>query len=160
MKNIYKLNKWIWTEKDFDQMRWHDSLIYSMSFFSEKYEFSLDIDYIFEWIHPKHGEKYFKFWIAPATIVFENFYDLILDLETSSGLDIDAITRKNPQIPKNVKYIKKDTEWTWEIECQQGSISFKSVGFKMYVNSAPILSSKQYLGLDVRGGINFTRGKT
>ncbi|MBU0568354.1 hypothetical protein KKC52_09970 [bacterium] len=160
MKEIYELEKWIWTNEDFDQMGWHDSNIYSFAFYPEQLEFALDIDYIFKWVHPKSGGKYFKFWISPVTMVFENIYDLVMDIDTISGLEIDDINRDNPQKPRNAQYIGKQTEWSWNIECHQGLISLKPVGFKMFVNSAPVLSKNQSLGLESRGGINFTRGKT
>jgi hypothetical protein len=33
MKHEYKIEKWIWTEADFDVMGWHDSQIHAMAFF-------------------------------------------------------------------------------------------------------------------------------
>jgi hypothetical protein len=160
MKDLYNLEKWIWSDKDFEQMVWHDCPIYSLAFFSEDYEFALDIDYIFKWIHPPKGKKHFKFWIAPVTVVFENSYDIIFDIETNKRLNIDNITKGNPQKPKNSKFVKKDSEWDWKIECQEGSINIKSVGFKMYVKSNPILTINQNLGISERGGVNFNRYKT
>ena len=52
MKQEYKLEKWIWTEADFDVMGWHDSQIHATAFFPEDFELVLDIDYIFDWVHP------------------------------------------------------------------------------------------------------------
>lgn len=50
--NDYQLEKYLWTEEDFNQMGWHDSNIYAIAF-GENFEFKLDIDYIFQWVHPK-----------------------------------------------------------------------------------------------------------
>ena len=159
MQTKYQLEKWIWTESDFDQMGWHDNNIYGLSFFPEDFEFALDIDYIFQWINPVNPDTYYKFWLSPATLVFENVYNTILNIETDSGLEIADIHRTNPQKPKNSKFIKRDTEWTWQIDCQEGDISLISVGYKMFIRSRPILSQNQKIGLDKRGGISFHRGK-
>jgi hypothetical protein len=151
--NSYQLDKSIWTEDDFETMGWHDSFIYAFSF-GENYQFLLDIDYIFKWVEA--GKKY-KFWISPCTLVFENAYDIVIDIESSSGgLDIDDIIRENPKRPKNADLIKRETEFDWTIETQQGSISFKSVGYKQYVRQTPKLLSSQFIGLTDRGGVSFS----
>lgn len=151
--NPYQLNKSIWTEDDFDMMDWHDGFIYAFSF-GENYQFLLDIDYIFKWVEAR---KKYKFWVSPCTLVFENAYDIIIDIESSSGgLDIDNIIRQNPQRPKNADFIKRETEFDWIIETQQGSISFKSVGFKQYVRQTPKLLNNQFIGVTDRGGVSFS----
>jgi hypothetical protein len=149
----YQLDKSIWTEDDFENMGWHDCFIYAFSF-GDNYQFLLDIDYIFKWVEA--GKKY-KFWLSPCTLVFENTYDIVIDIESSSGgLHIDEIIRENPQKPKNADFIKKETEFDWIIETQQGSISFKSFGFKQYVRQTPKLLNSQSLGLTDRGGVSFS----
>jgi len=159
MREIYKLDKWIWTDEDFERMGWHDSNIYSFAFYPEQYEFALDLDYIFKWIHPKKPGGYFNYWISPVTMIFENVYDLAFDIETSSGLEIDKIRRYNQKKPKNSQYINKEMEWSWDIKCHEGLISLKSIGFKMFVKSSPAFSDEQSIGLEKRGGVNFARGK-
>jgi hypothetical protein len=150
----FKLDKHIWTEADFDSMNWHDNPIHAMTF-SENFELLLDIDYIFEWV--LKGKKYL-FWISPCTLVFENVYDLTFDIgPTTPRLTIDFLTKENPQRPKNSEYIKRDTEFDWTIEMQEGTIGFKSVGFKQYVRALPKLLATQKLVLAERGGISFEK---
>ena len=151
-----KLKKRIYTEEDFDKMLWHDCNIYSFAVFPDEFEIAFDLDYIFEWIKEDNHE-YYKFWVSPVTLVFENIYDICFDVETNGKLEIDSITRENPKTPKNVEYISKKIEWQWNINCQQGLISLMSVGFKMFIKAEPILNS-QYLGLKKRNGTNFNRG--
>jgi hypothetical protein len=148
----YQLEKSVFTEEDFEDMNWHDSFIYGISF-ADNFKLHFDIDYIFKWVLT--GKKY-KFWIAPCTLVFENVYDIIFDLEMSSTqLDIDGIKRENPQRPKNADYIKRDTEFDWTIQTQQGIISFKSVGYKQYVRRLPEFLNRQIIGKEARDGISF-----
>lgn len=147
----YQLEKRIWSEADFDLMGWHDSTIHSLAFYPETFEFALDLDYIFKWVDPKVEGGYYSFWVAPVTIVFENVYDLAIDAEPGLGLEIADLTRSNPT--QN----GKETEWTWTVECQEGRISFKATGYKMFVRASPILQGQQSLDLAKRNGISFDR---
>jgi hypothetical protein len=150
----YQLEKGLWTEEDFDTMGWHDSIVYAISF-GGNFELLFDIDYIFKWVLT--GKTY-HFWVSPCTLVFENVYDLKFDLEFfGTELEIDDITRENPQRPKNADYIGKDTEMDWVIETQQGVISFKSVGYKQYVRQMPRYLPTQSIELSYRGAISFEK---
>ncbi len=73
----------------------------------------------------------------------------------SGGIDIDEISRDNPQKPKNADFINVDTEFDWTIDTQQGSIYFKSIGYKQYVRQIPKLIHGQYFEMKERGGISF-----
>lgn len=155
---IFLLDKSIWTEEDFEIMGWHDSLIYAISL-GKDFEFIMDIDYIFKWVHPNEDGKHFKFWVAPCTLIFENVYDLKSDFDISEPfeLEIADITRDNPKRPSNAEYIQRETEYDWKIETQQGEITFTSVGYKQVVRQLPIFLEGQTIGLDARNGISFSR---
>jgi len=126
--------------------------------FGERFQFKLDIDYIFQWIHPKENETYFSFWIAPCTLVFENVWDLRFDIHISSDieLEIDDIRRDNAREARNAAYIDKKTEYDWTIETHQGDITFKSVGFTQYVRKKPVYTSSQLLLPQDRDGVSFS----
>jgi hypothetical protein len=157
MTDKYELEKWLWTESDFEMMGWHDSRVYAVAFSPEKFEIVFDIDYIFQWVHPKQDEKFFSFWVSAATLVFENTYDFKFDISSySGGLEIDCIKREDVGSPKNGEYIGKGKEWIWTIECQEGEIKFRSAGYKQYVRSKPKLGG-QTLELETRE-ISFNRG--
>lgn len=158
MAKVFDLEKQIWTGDDFENMSWHDDTIHAISF-GKNSEFLLDIDYIFEWVHPKKSERHFKFWIAPCTLVFENVYDLKLDLEVSFDhhRKIDIITKENPQKPTNAEHINRDLEYDWIIETLQGEITLKSVGYKLYVRHQPILINNDELDIETRGGVSFNK---
>ena len=104
MHQEYELEKWVWTEEDFERMGWHDSRIYALAFSPETFELLLDIDYIFQWINPEPGETFYKFWVAPATLIFENVSDVDFDIgrtfaracfEPIYSCCFMAITRRN-----------------------------------------------------------------
>ena len=66
---IYQLEKFLWTDHDFENMDWHDCKLFAISF-GDNFQLLLDIDYIFKWVQTG---KTFKFWVSPCTLVFENF---------------------------------------------------------------------------------------
>ena len=159
MKQEYKLEKWIWTEADFDVMGWHDSEIHATAFFPEDFELIFDIDYIFEWIDPQPNETCFKFWVAPATLVFKNVHDVEFDIDSYNGkLEIDNIRKEGESSPINAEFIGKASEWLWTIECQEGEIRFRSVGYEQFTRAAPELTQSQTLDRKAKG-ISFARGR-
>jgi hypothetical protein len=161
MVEKYKLEKWIWTEADFEKMGWHDVQIHAFAFMPKTFELVFDIDYILQWVQPdtKKNETYFKFWISPATLVFENIYDLKIEVESDFGIELQNVRREEPQKPKNAEYIDRETEWRWILEAQEGEISLRSVGYKQYLRKEPVLVRAQSLNLEDRGGFSFHRGQ-
>ncbi len=104
----YKLEKSVWTDVDFETMGWHDCIIHAFCP-GENNQMLLDIDYIFKWVQTG---KTFKFWVSPRTLVFENVYDIKSQIDGCyGGLEIDKISRENPQRPKNADFIKIDVEY-------------------------------------------------
>ncbi len=150
------LEKTIWTEDDFEAMQWHDCKIYAIAFNDRDFKLIFDIDYILEWVNPKEGESYFKFWVVPATLIFRNVYDINIALQ-SIGFQIQDILRDNPVKPKNEEYAKGGNEYHWTIETTSGQITFKSVGYNQYARERPRLLDSQFIGTKERNGILFDK---
>lgn len=153
MPDIYHLEKTIWTDADFELMNWHDCPIHAFSF-NDNFELLLDIDYIFKWVQPKKSKRYFNFWIAPCTLVFENVYDIGFESDHKQPI-IDYIEKSNPQRAKNSEFIGRDAEYDWDIVMISSEMNFKSVGFKQYVRRNPIISFNQRLTTKERGEVSF-----
>jgi hypothetical protein len=152
----YTLEKAVWTEADFEQMGWHDVHIHAIAFRAELFEFWLDVDYIYSWVHPKGDETYFRFWVAPATLVFTNVHSLRFDIESHYGdLSLQGIERSEPCPARNAEYLTKKTEWLWLFDCNEGEIAFRSLGFSQFTRRPPVLLQAQQLTLEERGGISF-----
>ena len=157
MADVYELEKWLWTEIDFEIMSWHDARVYAIAFSPEKFEIAFDIDYIFQWVHPKQNETSFSFWVGPATLIFENVYDLEFAIGSyNGGLEIDAIKRESGGAPRNAHSIGKTKEWIWTIECQKGEIKFRSAGYKQHIRAKPVFGG-QTLDFETRQ-MAFNRG--
>lgn len=151
---IYEIEKYIWSEKDFSIMGWHDSKIWGFLAETDSFEFMVDLDYIFQWVRPKEGETHFNFWVAPVTMVFENAFDILLDIESRQGeLKVADLHIENERKTKNGLF----SEYDFRFECQEGEFKISATGFKMYVRKAPILQSRQALNYKLRGGIDFGR---
>lgn len=153
MAEVYELDRTLWTDADFEIMGWHDCPIHAFSL-NDDYDLLLDIDYIFKWVR---SGKHFKFWISPCTMIFKNVYDIQFDSDHNQPV-IDYIGRSNPLRPKNSEYIGRDTEYDWDIVMVSAEMTFKSVGFDLFVRKQPILTRSQKLTVEQRGHISF--GKT
>ena len=92
--NEYTPEKWLWTDADFEQMGWHDVHIHGFAFGA--YTLTFDIDYTFRWVDPAPGETYYRFWLSPATLVFDDVSDVQLDLEPHGKPIIMGVTRSEP----------------------------------------------------------------
>lgn len=128
-----------WSEKDFEQMGWHDSALYSISFPFDDLSLKLDLDYIMEW-KLMEDPLLSKFYICPCSLIFEDVLNLRINMgfENSAGLYISEIKRNNPTLSPNKKY----TLWNYEIITDQGGVSFISAGFEQIALKDPIWSNE------------------
>jgi hypothetical protein len=158
-QELFTLDKNIWTQHDFEQMGWHDSNIYGLSFFpvdeNGNSDLLFDIDYIFKWVNPIPPKQIFSFWVAPCTLVFKDTFDLIIDVNRQGGtadmLEIADLTLIDKIEQEPNKWI-----YNWNIELHEGNINFKSSGFKQIVRQNPVFTDSQCLTLDERNGISFS----
>ncbi|WP_332759649.1 hypothetical protein [Streptomyces sp. MT206] len=91
------LSKSVWSDADFEAMGWHDATVHGLSVQPTNDilpRFLLDLDYIVRWVHPVPPATHFSFWISPATLVFEEVFDLQGDLDfqgSAVDLEIDGV---------------------------------------------------------------------
>ncbi|HEX8564160.1 MAG TPA: hypothetical protein VF648_00730 [Pyrinomonadaceae bacterium] len=157
MSEILNLQKFVWTESDFEQMNWRESRVYAFAFLPKRTEFLLDIDYILQRIYQPENANSQRFLVAAATLVFENVSDLRIELEPNQEIEIINIERSAHRKSKNSELINRKTEWKWIIKTNQGDIGFRAVGYKQHFKGMPILGQEQALDLDLRGGFSFSR---
>ncbi|MBZ4019774.1 hypothetical protein [Streptomyces purpurogeneiscleroticus] len=149
------LSKSVWSEADFEEMGWHDATVHGLHVQRTDGvlpRLLLDLDYIVRWVHPVPPAKYFSFWMSPATLVFDEFWDLEGDFDykgTYPELTIDDVHRLVPDdgradIPQ------------WHIEGHAFDLKFRAAGFRQYFRQAPRLASVRVLSPDERGGCCFT----
>ena len=141
----FDLEKSIWTESDFEDMGWHDSVVYKIQLSKD---LELDIDYIFQWNKPDIEGLPFTFWVAPSTLVFDNVNDLKFGLEIYSS-DIFEILDVEGEILESGTY--------WTIRTRQGEIFFKSEGYKQYIRQKPSFEFGQSISFVERNGYSLEK---
>ena len=140
----YNLEKWIWTESDFEQMGWHDSTIYGIKLAEN---LMLDIDYIFQWNQPEIEGLPYTFFIASCTLIFDEPHGLGFEL-------IQSFDNKWIKI-EDIEKGAIGNGFRWTIITQQGDISFTSPTFRQIVRQQPSFQFFQAVPYDERGGISF-----
>src|ERR1700712_5762253 len=114
----YTPSKVYFTDADFSAMGWHDNHVYGIAFGPGEREVSFDIDYIFKWEQPLPGEKHYRFWISPATLVFEDVYDLKVEHDAHAGLTILGVERE--EVKKDGVVFPKKL-WSWKLDCVEAT---------------------------------------
>ncbi|MDQ4121940.1 MAG: hypothetical protein M3209_10895 [Acidobacteriota bacterium] len=155
MSDIFHLHNFIWTTQDFEKMNWRDASIYAFAFLPKRAEFVLDIDYILQ--RTAQNESQPGFLIAPATLVFENVWELKIELEPDRQIEIINIARSEPRNPKNPELLNREIEGKWTIETNQGDVAFRATGYKQHFKGLPLFGLEKTLDLDLRGGFSFSR---
>jgi hypothetical protein len=133
----YNLEKQVWTDKDFEQMSWHDCNIYKIRLTND---LELDIDYILQWNKPDLEGLPFTFWVSPATLVFKSVQNLTFDFDIGfeNAFEIEDIE------------IEGKNRWT--IITRQGDIQFNSSGYEQYVRQQPFFEFGQTIPFSERNG--------
>ncbi|GAB3825235.1 hypothetical protein [Hymenobacter jeollabukensis] len=144
----YELEKWLWTEADFETMGWHDASVYAWRL--QGSELLMDIDYIFQWNQPEVEGTSFTFWVAPATLVFHEVQNVEFDFDfigtepfKAAALEIDSLELETPN------------EWT--IQFHNGYLGFTATGFSQYIRKAPSFEFGQQVSYPNRAGNSFER---
>ena len=153
----YQLEKECWDDSDFPEMGWHDATVWSFHGNPEQFEFLLDLDYIFKWVKPQGDESFFKFWVAPVTMVFNNAHGVVIDVKSPQGsIEIADLHRGDPETTPN----GDSTQCAYRFDCQEGTISLAATGFQMFVRRVPELLDGHSFSLSERGGVGFERETT
>lgn len=109
-------------------------------------ELRLDVDYIVEWLRP--DDVSFEWRVAPTTIRFERAWDLELRLDAkgrSLGQEIELLDRQ----PVSSGYS------AWHLVGNTFVADFMATDLTYFIRSEPILTRRQRLTPDERGGISF-----
>ncbi len=148
------LPKATWTDADFPDMGWHDCRIHAFSVGGYEDDtmpparLLLDLDYIVRWVDPEPREKHFTFWIAPATLVFEQAWNITGELgPIHESLEIADLHRLAPP--------GSGPEPAWHIEGQNFDLRLRARGFRQYLRRPPQHVAQQILTPAQRGGIGF-----
>ena len=84
-------------------------------------------------------------------MVFENAYDISIKIESAQGgIEVADLRREELRRSPNGTL----TEYLYRFECQEGVISLRATGYRLYVRMEPRLMQSQYFSLADRGGVS------
>jgi hypothetical protein len=145
-----------WTEKDFEQLGWHDNYIHGFTIREGEHgagELILDIDYILEWKCPTG--QVCEFSIAPATLNFTSVTDLQIRVDYASAsaatgpMSMEGINRVEKLYPNGYStYL-----WTIPLNWPSGEIKFIAPGFVQTLRAKPLWTNEQCLTFTQRTAI-------
>jgi hypothetical protein len=136
-----------WTERDFDDLSWHDNSVHALRILEGDHgtgRLILDIDYILEWI--RDGQGGFAFSIAPASLTFVSVFALKMTIDYAAAtaavtpFQIDGIERRVERRQHGDTLV-----WRIPINWPGGEISFEAVGFVLELTGPAIISNQQQL---------------
>jgi hypothetical protein len=146
---LYRPEKRFFTEQDFAQMSWRDNPIHAIAFGPGPDELSLDIDYIFKCELASSASGHETFWVSPATLVFEDVFDLRIKHKAEAALTLLAIKREEVRRSKLHKKL-----WRWRMTCVEAEWSFCATGYRQLIRKPPELVGRRRLDPSERGGYN------
>ncbi len=162
-------------------MGWHDSCVHAMAVEDDgRSRLLLDLDYIVNSVRPEPPEIAWRFSVAPATLVFENVWDLEGDIAAASGMAqrvllLINVLRRESDVTKDVTSGRRErwisgmagghdfskgqpeTDYLdrWEIAGHNFALRFLADGFHQHFRARPTLIGKQRLTGPERGGLSF-----
>ncbi len=93
-------------------------------------------------------QKHFTFWIAPATLVFEQAWAITGEIGPLHGsLEIADLHRLDPP--------DDQPDPGWHLEGHAFDLKFRARGFRQYIRTPPQHVDQQVLTMAERGGLNF-----
>ena len=141
-----------WTDKDFEQMSWHDNHVHAMRIEEGEYgsgKLVLDIDHIVEWCGSEDG---YEFRIIPAELTFHEVTGLRVSLDYATPtaalgpFSIAAIEREHQQRERHIAQA-----WKILINWPNGEIEFEATGYHQKGKAEAVLSKNQWLTPAQRG---------
>lgn len=130
--------KQVWTTEDYEDMGWHDSVIYGINFHPEHDHIKFDIDYCLG--HVPINDVSFKQCTAACDLVFHDPSELSLNLQqTPFPLEIEDL-----YLSYNGTYPSGSDRWAVRIVTRWGEISFKATGFTQTLTSKLVVGCRDY----------------
>ena len=145
--------EYFWTDKEFDEMSWHDNHVHGFRIVEGEYgagRLILDIDYILEWINNTEGN--FQFRILPAVLEFKGVTNLRIALDyatPTAGLGPFSIHAIERNIESRERY--EAQLWKIAINWPVGEITFQAEGFEQRGVLEPQIAEEQFLSSKERG---------
>jgi hypothetical protein len=153
------LVKYMWTEADFTEMGWSDCIIHAISVGGHDGEqdddripngrLLLDLDYIVRWVKPVPPSPHYSYWIAPATLVFENAWDMDGGIAPSDDGLMEVYELERLPSPDDRPHP------VWDFHGWNFGLSVRATGYTQYIRQQPQHTTTSPLTMAQRGGLSF-----
>jgi hypothetical protein len=119
----------------------HDCHVHGLRWRRDAFSFSVDLQYILEWIEPTASFAGYQFSVCEARLVFQSVSDLKVQMDWSSS-PLDAQI-EGLRVAESRATPNGGTERLFEIEFAdpEGSISLWSSGYELVLLGEPVLTT-------------------
>lgn len=181
------LTKLVWTDADFAQMSWHDSMLHGFhtdhidhDYDNYRYDFVFDLDYLTRWVLPatphvptafptSGGIAAVSEWAHCEVEHVNSRITFWVAPATLAFHNAHTITMSIGSSAGDIEVRDLErtesrltpngvmTEYLWMLYLQQGIISLWATSFTQYFRRWPVYQQGQWLTLEERGGVSFAR---
>jgi hypothetical protein len=118
----------------------HDCHVHGLRWLRDRFSFSMDLQYILEWIEPSGGFSGFRFSICEGVLTFRNVDDLRVSMDWS-GAALDSQIG-SLQVLKTRATPNGATQRYFEIEFSdpEAFVSLWSTGYEVELLGEPVVS--------------------
>jgi hypothetical protein len=137
----------ILSESEAGLASFHDCHAHGLRWRRDQFRFTVELQYILQWIPPKDGTAEYRFSICEAQVVFHGVSDLKVAMDWSrAGLDAEIA---EISVLESRSTPNGSTERHFEISFAnlEGSISLWSTGYHISLLNEPVISTTQTLPL-------------
>jgi hypothetical protein len=126
----------------------HDCHIHGLRWRRDRFSFSLDLQYILEWLTPDVASSgAYRFSVCEAQLVFHSVSELKLTMDWSgSALDAEIATLRVPD-SRRTPSGQLDRRFEIELSEPDGVISLWSTGYELRLLGSPVISAVSSLPL-------------
>ena len=119
----------------------HDCHVHGLRWQRDRFTFSMDLQYILEWIEPKDGSSGYRFSISEGRLTFQNVDDLKVSMDWS-GAALDSQIA-SIQVLKTRTTPNGRVQRYFEIEFAdpEAVISLWSTGYEVELLREPVISA-------------------
>lgn len=107
----------------------------------------LDVDFVFRRPDIDGPGESIRQYVAPASLVFYNVYDIDIELEMEAD-SLEIIDVTVDYLAENIRAVEPNNKPRWTLHCRQGGITMLARRFTLQLRSAPEVWTNE---IDVRG---------
>lgn len=124
----------------------HDCHVYGIQWQPSRFTFSLDLDYVLEWIEPAKPEQGYRFLVSQALLTFRDVDDVRLSIAWSGGALRAEIAKLEVLESRSTPNGQTQRLFSIEFSDPDGTLSLWSTGYQVDVLSEPTTATTPDMG--------------